>query len=135
MPRRLLSLWLPPLLLLNGPPALDNYAAPADPLIDLALWCQQYSPLTAIDPPDGILIDITGCAHLFGGEAGLRRHIASRLPESRSAIADTAAAKRGMKISIRCRWRHCGSIPSRSANCAGSGSAGLENYGFYRGRN
>ena len=87
MTRRLLSLWLP-----NGPPALENCAAPADPLIDLALWCQQYSPLTATDPPDGVVIDITGCAHLFGGEAGLRRHIASRLPGSRSAIANTAAA-------------------------------------------
>jgi len=58
----------------------------------LAVWCQQYSPLTAIDPPDGVLIDITGCAHLFGGEAAMRRQIERRLPGSRSAIAGTAAA-------------------------------------------
>jgi len=30
-------------------------------------------PSSAIDPPDGILLDIGGCAHLFGGEAKLRR--------------------------------------------------------------
>jgi protein ImuB len=90
MQRRLLSLWLP-----NGPNPWDN-AAPADPLSDLALWCQQYSPLTAIDPPDGVVIDITGCAHLFGGEAGLRRHIETRLPGSRCAVADTAAAAWGL---------------------------------------
>ncbi len=79
----------------NGPDLQDN-AAPADSLSDLALWCQQYSPLTAIDPPDGVLIDITGCAHLFGGEASLRLHIEARLPGSRSAIADTASAAWGL---------------------------------------
>ena len=91
MQRRLLSLWLP-----NGPNLQDNAAASADPLSDLALWCQQYSPLTAIDPPDGVLIDITGCAHLFGGENSLRRHIETRLPGARSAVADTAAAAWGL---------------------------------------
>ncbi len=60
------------------------------------MWCQHYSPLTAIDPPDGILIDITGCAHLFGGEERLCRHIENRLPGSRSAIAGTAAAAWGL---------------------------------------
>ena len=91
MKRRLLSLWLP-----NGPNLQDPSAAPADPLSELALWCQQYSPLTAIDPPNGVLIDITGCAHLFGGEARMRLHIEARLPGSRSAIADTAAAAWGL---------------------------------------
>ncbi len=38
------------------------------------------------------MIDITGCAHLFGSEMGMRRHIENRLPGSRSAIAGTAAA-------------------------------------------
>jgi protein ImuB len=91
MKRRLLSLWLP-----NGPNFRENDAASGDPLIGLALWCQQYSPLTAIDPPDGVVIDITGCAHLFGGEASLRRHIETRLPGARSAIADTATAAWGL---------------------------------------
>ena len=35
----------------------------------VADWCQRYTPLVAADPPDGILLDIGGCAHLFGGEA------------------------------------------------------------------
>jgi protein ImuB len=35
----------------------------------LALWAQRlYSPTVAADPPDGLVIDATGCAHLFGGE-------------------------------------------------------------------
>ncbi len=81
----------------NGaPPSPAPCAAPDDALSQLALWCQQYSPLTAIDPPDGIVIDITGCAHLFGGEAGLLRHIRHRLPDAQVAIAGTAAAAWGL---------------------------------------
>ena len=79
--RRMLSLWLAPPLP-GGP----------DELRRLALWCQQFSPLTAVDPPDGVLIDIFGCAHLFGGEAGLTARLRRRLPGARLAIADTAAA-------------------------------------------
>ncbi len=75
------------------PPA--SSAAPGD-LAALALWCQQFSPLTAVDPPDGVLIDITGCAHLFGGEAGLIRHVLHRLPGVRLAIAGTATAAWGL---------------------------------------
>jgi len=81
MARRLLSIWLPQM----------NSGGPVE-LGRLADWCQMFSPLTAPDPPDGVLIDITGCAHLFGGEAGLRKRILARLPRARVAIADTAAA-------------------------------------------
>ena len=91
-PRRLLSLCLPNGVLPAPPPS----ATPDSVLRRLALWGQQYSPLTAIDPPDGIVIDITGCAHLFGGEAGLLRHIRRRLPGAQLAIADTAAAAWGL---------------------------------------
>jgi protein ImuB len=34
----------------------------------LAEWCIRYTPAVAIDPPDGLLLDATGCAHLSGGE-------------------------------------------------------------------
>jgi protein ImuB len=69
--------------------------APGD-LAALALWCQGYTPLTAPDPPDGVLLDITGCAHLFGGEAGLLARLAGRLKGARMAIAGTAAAAWGL---------------------------------------
>jgi protein ImuB len=35
----------------------------------LALWCLRYTPLVAPDPPDGLWLDITGCAHLMKGGA------------------------------------------------------------------
>src|SRR4051812_44055853 len=59
----------------------------------LADWCERYTPLVGIDPPDGLLFDITGVAHLFGGEALLARDLAQRLKgfgfKSRIGIADT----------------------------------------------
>lgn len=56
-------------------------AQAADPDADraaltrLARWCGRFSPWTAADPGepglDGVLLDITGCARVFGGEAAL----------------------------------------------------------------
>ncbi len=74
---------------------MESNGKPAD-LQRLALWCQCFAPLTAISPPDGILIDITGCAHLFGGEVLLRQSILRRFPGARIAIANTAAAAWGL---------------------------------------
>ncbi len=91
MHRRLLSLWFPNGI--NHPAASSGGVGSPDTILEsLALWCQAFTPLTAIDPPDGILLDITGCAHLFGGEAGLRVRLADLVPQARLAIADTAAA-------------------------------------------
>jgi protein ImuB len=76
--------------------------APADPaadaaaLGDLAAWCLRYAPLTALDPPDGIWIDTTGCAHLHSGEAALLGDLVARLGRAgiaaRAALADTPGA-------------------------------------------
>jgi protein ImuB len=81
-------------------PALT--AVPEDPAADARLldaivdWCQRYTPLVALDPPDGILLDIGGCAHLFGGEAKLRADLLARLTgfgfAARAAIATTIGA-------------------------------------------
>jgi protein ImuB len=32
----------------------------------IADWCERYSPLVALDGSDGLLLDVTGVAHLFG---------------------------------------------------------------------
>ena len=53
----------------------------ADPEADrrlleaIADWCDRYTPLVGLDAPDGLLLDVTGCAHLFGGEAALARDL------------------------------------------------------------
>ncbi|WP_343699233.1 DNA polymerase Y family protein [Caulobacter sp.] len=60
----------------------------------LALWAQRlYSPTVAADPPDGLVIDATGCAHLFGGEEKMLIDIRDRLTKAglsvKVAIADS----------------------------------------------
>ena len=59
----------------------------------LALWCRRYSPWTTVHAPDGIAIEITGCAHLFGGEIKLLSDLEGRLRAfgltARLAVAPT----------------------------------------------
>lgn len=60
----------------------------------LALWAgRRYSPHCAPDPPDGIWIDVTGCAALFGSERllvrDLHRRIAASGMAAQIAVADT----------------------------------------------
>lgn len=63
-----------------------------DRLTRLVEWCDRYSPLVAPDESDGIILDVTGCTHLFGGEGPLlldiRRHLHRMGLESYGAIAD-----------------------------------------------
>jgi protein ImuB len=62
-------------------------------LDDLADWCQRYTPLLAVDPPDGLLLDIAGCAHLYGGEDRLLADLLARIEgfgfAARGAVAST----------------------------------------------
>ncbi len=72
-------------------------ASDAAGLRRLAAWClRQVSPLAAPDAPDGIWIDITGAAHLFGGETALLEWLTRRLAgggiATRAAVADTPGA-------------------------------------------
>jgi protein ImuB len=76
--------------------------APSDPAGDLAflenaaLWAQRWGPWSAMDPPDGLIVDVTGAAHLFGGEVRLladaRARLQARGLAARMAIAPTAGA-------------------------------------------
>jgi protein ImuB len=65
-------------------------------LAQLADWCARFSPWVAVDGADGLFLDITGCAHLFGGEARMLDDLAQRLQRFgyrlRLAIADTPGA-------------------------------------------
>ncbi len=45
----------------------------------IADWCDRYTPLVSLDAPDGMMPDITGCAHLFGGEKALADELLRRL--------------------------------------------------------
>lgn len=62
-------------------------------LESLAIWCLRFSPIASVDVPDGIILDISGCAHLWGGERSYLDHIVNRFAQGgyvvRAAIADT----------------------------------------------
>jgi len=60
----------------------------------LALWAIRYSPWVNVCRPDGLWIDITGAAHLLGGEAAVMQDIKSRLRQAgiRACIATAETA-------------------------------------------
>ncbi|MEM9999432.1 MAG: DNA polymerase Y family protein [Pseudomonadota bacterium] len=80
----------------------DIDIVPADEMADgqflvaIADWCDRYTPLVALDGPDGLFLDVTGCLHLFGGEEGFLSDLLARLFHqgitARAAIASTAGA-------------------------------------------
>lgn len=65
-------------------------------LRNLAEWCLRYTPVVSVDAPDGLVLDISGCPHLWGGESPYLQNIVTRLLkggyEVRTAIADTVGA-------------------------------------------
>lgn len=100
-----------------GLPLADAYAVlpelralPADPAAEakaldgLAAWCGRYTPWTSVDGggagpcpgAGGVWLDVTGCAHLFGGETALLQDVVRRLKglgfAARTALADTPGA-------------------------------------------
>ena len=75
---------------------LDDPAADRALLERLADWARRYTPLLAQDPPGALVLDMTGAAHLFGGEEALLADIRTRLArmgfQPRLAIAGTPEA-------------------------------------------
>jgi protein ImuB len=62
-------------------------------LARVAEWCIRFSPIVAIDPPEGLMIDASGCSHLWGGDSDYLTDIERKLKQKgygvRTAIADT----------------------------------------------
>lgn len=60
----------------------------------------RYTPLAALDPSDGLMLDITGCSHLFGGERAMGQRIKQGLYAqgfaASIAIAPSPAAAWGL---------------------------------------
>jgi protein ImuB len=76
---------------------IDDRPELADKLLDaLGSWCIRFAPTVAKDLPDGLILDVSGCAHLWGGERPYLKEIVTRLRASgydvRAAMADTIGA-------------------------------------------
>ena len=70
-------------------------------LTALAEWCIRYAPVVAIDLPNGLLLDASGCTHLWNGEEAYLKIIHERFKKigynTQLAISDT----------IGCSWAMC----------------------------
>ncbi|MBA3729944.1 MAG: DNA polymerase Y family protein [Sphingomonas sp.] len=77
-----------------------DLAGDAALLARLARWASRWSPLVEVDGEDGLRMDVTGVAHLFGGEAALVRDVEERFEgmglTCRVALAATAGAAWGL---------------------------------------
>ena len=111
----------------------------------LADVCARYTPLVALDGADGLMLDVSGVAHLFGGEAGLlaeiearfeptgvraragpRRYAARRLGaralfEPSASRPPASPARPSPSCSTKCRSPRSGSTTSRRADMARAG--------------
>ena len=84
-------------------------------LAALGRWLGRYSPWVARDGAEGLVADLSGAAHLFGGEAALRDDLLARLARAgltaEAAIADTLGAAHALA-------RHGGGIAAPGATQA-----------------
>lgn len=80
-------------------------AADRRKLVEIADWCDRFSPFVSLDPPHGLVLDITGISHLFavGGDTGEEHLLATLCGALRkgrftacAAIAGTAVAARAL---------------------------------------
>ncbi len=84
-------------MLLPSLDVLDHIPDLSEKLLNkLAEWCIRFSPYIAIDAPDGLIFDASGCAHLWGGDIDYLSTIIGRLNgrgyQVRVGMADTMGA-------------------------------------------
>ncbi len=120
-----------------------------DPVADATLlariWedSQRWTPAAAPDLPHGLMLDITGCAHLFGGEAALRERVLHRLRRGgftvRGSIAGTPDAARALArfgrtpiVASGQEREAVGLLPIRALELAEEAIVGLKRAGFRR---
>jgi protein ImuB len=78
---------------------IDDKPTLSKQLLDrIAEWCIRFTPIAAANYPDGVILDASGCAHLWGGEEAYLNDIASRLT-NRGYVVGVAIAD-----TIGCAW-------------------------------
>lgn len=94
---------------------VQHRAAEAGFLRALARWADRFSPLVGEEGADGLRLDITGCAHLFGGEAALIDSLTQEAADLglsvRCGLADTVGAAWALA-----RFADRGLAPGRSGD-------------------
>ena len=128
----------------------DLVLRPADPDADmaflqrLAIWSLRYTPLASVDAPDGLILDVTGCTELFGGEVSFLTQVVESLERGgvtiRAVLAfgvDTGAAlaragRHGVVVSAGEEDRLAAALPLDALRLSGDIIAGLNRLGLQR---
>ena len=105
---------LPELLTELADPVRENLLLKA-----LTRWAGKLSPWVAPLPPDCLVLDITGCAHLMGGEEAMARHTWRELKDmqitARIGLADTKRAAMALARFGQARINRAGAGQTRPA--------------------
>ncbi|HEX5112244.1 MAG TPA: DNA polymerase Y family protein, partial [Saprospiraceae bacterium] len=80
---------------------LDDQPDLAEKLLKrIAEWCIRFTPVVGVDPPDGLLMDVTGCPHLWSGDSPYLTSIIRKLNlrgyDIQAAMADTIGVAWGV---------------------------------------
>ena len=112
----------------------DLAAIDHDPAADAALLeqvaddCDRATPMVALDPPNGLILDVTGCAHIWGDEEALANDLAIRLGQAglrlRLALAETPDRARALA-------RHGKDLPILALDLDEERSTALRRAGLY----
>lgn len=66
----------------------------------LAVWSIRFTPIASVDVPDGLILDVSGCTHLWGSEENYLKDIINKLKgfgyHVRAAMADTIGTAWGV---------------------------------------
>ncbi|MBS0255360.1 MAG: DNA polymerase Y family protein [Proteobacteria bacterium] len=110
---------------------------PHDPVADaralagIARRLRRFTPRIAPDPPDGLILDITGCAHLFGGEEALCAAVRAATPFTmRQALAGHAPAARALARYGAAGQEDLATLPVRALELPDEALAGLRRAGL-----
>lgn len=95
-----------------------DLAREAAALASLRRWAGRYAPMVATDGTDGLMADISGVPHLFGGEADLRDDLQARLERAGLHAASAIAETRGAAHALA---RHGGGIVADGRLATGIG--------------
>lgn len=86
---------------------LDDKPELADKLLKgLAEWFIRYTPSVAVDAPDGLILDCTGCTHLWGSEARYLEDIINRMKKAGYTVRAAMAGTIGTAWAITHFGRH-----------------------------
>ncbi|WP_242121269.1 DNA polymerase Y family protein [Sphingomonas lacusdianchii] len=125
---------------------------PAEPEVDGALLdrlallaVRRWSPIAAVSPPDGLWIDLSGCAHLHGGEERFCRRLLAFCRRAgftaRVAVADTAGAAHALarfgkedlvRVEARATADALAPLPIAALRLAPTALAAARKFGFDR---